>query len=99
MLISSNNNMETEYFVIKRTRCDRCIDGIYYQRQECLGGNAYRSHESKTQDPGYYERQCTRCDRGYIETRESLIDVLGRLRFAIDGVPSDKFEVMRIADE
>lgn len=90
-----------EYYVTKREKCpDNCDYGIFYERISMteIGGAAQISRTT-ADDPTGHIVGCKRCCNGDIETQVPLLDVLVRLRFAIDGVSSDKFENLRLEDE
>ena len=71
-----------EYLITKREKCEQC------------NGKGYRLVD---EDPLGIGLPCA-CVKGYIDTPADLLEVLWKLRFAIDGVPSDRMENLRIEE-
>lgn len=75
--------MSDKYIITKWTECEICLGKGYWILSADDVGTLCSTCECK----GFTET--------YHDFDEVLLSRLTKLRFAIDGVPSDKFEVMR----
>ena len=82
-----------EYFVTRREKCEGC-DGRSYNITDTDKGIA----ETCPNNVMIVGNLAPHCVNGYIDTPADLLEVLWKLRFAIDGVPSDRMENLRIEE-